>query len=91
MAGAATRDPPPFLLLAVTLMVLLRFVLPKVSILYRCLPWSLILIVITVFTFQLVLVFIFGVIVKVNGYPLWIPLIRESFSTFFHVTVLSPS
>jgi len=79
------------LLLAVTLMVLLRFVMPKVSILYRCLPWSLILIVITVFTFQLVLVFIFGVIVKVNGYPLWIPLIRERFSTFFHVTVLPPS
>ena len=78
------------LILALGLMVLTRFVMPKAPFLYRCLPWSLILLIITVFTFQLVLVFVFGVIVKMNGYPLWIPLIREGFSTFFNVTVLSP-
>jgi hypothetical protein len=78
------------LALSLGLMVLTRYVKPKAHFLYRCLPLSLILIVITVFTFQLVLVFIFGVIVKVNGYPLWIPLIREGFSTFFNVTVLNP-
>ena len=78
------------LILAIALMVLARFAMPESPFLIRCLPWSLILLVITVFTFQLVLVFIFGVIVKTNGYPLWIPLIRESFRTFFNVTVLPP-
>jgi hypothetical protein len=78
------------LLLAIALMVLTRFVIPENPLLLRCLPWAAILLVITVFTFQLVLVFIFGVIVKMNGYPLWIPLIRESFSTFFTVTVIPP-
>ena len=79
------------LILAIALMVLTRYIMPKSPLLYRCLPWSLILLVITVFTFQLVLVFIFGVIVKANGYPLWIPLMREGFRTFFSVTVLPPA
>ncbi|MDD1680398.1 MAG: hypothetical protein LUQ35_02175 [Methanoregula sp.] len=78
------------LVLAVALMTLKRYIMPKSPHLYRFLPWSLILLVITVFTFQLVLVFIFGVIVKANGYPLWIPLMREGFRTFFSVTVLPP-
>jgi hypothetical protein len=78
------------LILAIGLMVISRFILPDAPFLLRCIPWSLILLVITVFTFQLVLVFIFGVIVKVNDYPLWIPLIRESFRTFFSVTILPP-
>jgi hypothetical protein len=73
------------------LMILSRFFLFENHILLRLLPWSLILILITVFTFQLVLVFIFGVIVKMNGYPLWIPLIRESFRVFFSVTILPPA
>jgi hypothetical protein len=76
------------LILAIVLMALKRYIMPKSPLLYRCLPWSLILLVITVFTFQLVLVFVFGVIVKANGYPLWIPLLREGFRTFFSVTVL---
>jgi hypothetical protein len=79
------------LLLAIVLMLLTRFVMPNAPLLLRLLPWSLIVLVITVFTFQLVLVFIFGVIVKMNGYPLWIPLIREGFRTFFSVTVLPPA
>ena len=79
------------LILAVTLMVLARFVVPKVPLMLRFLPWSLILPVITVFTFQLVLVFIFGVIVKMNGYPLWIPLLREGFRTVFSVTIIPPA
>jgi hypothetical protein len=76
------------LILAIALMALKRYILPRSPFFYRFLPWSLILLVITVFTFQLVLVFIFGVIVKANGYPLWIPLLREGFRTFFSVTVL---
>jgi len=76
------------LILAIVLMTFKRYLIPKSPLLYRCLPWSLILLVITIFTFQLVLVFIFGVIVKANGYPLWIPLMREGFRTFFSVTVL---
>ena len=78
------------LILAIGLMVISRFIFPDAPFLLRCIPWSLILLIITVFTFQLVLVFIFGVIVKVNDYPLWIPLIRESFRTFFSVTILPP-
>lgn len=78
------------LIVSIALMVLGRYHIPKSPILFRCLPWSLILLVITVFTFQLVLVFIFGVIVKANGYPLWIPVVREGFRTVFSVTVLPP-
>jgi hypothetical protein len=78
------------LTLALAMMAAARFVAPGNRLLHRLLPWCLVLLVITVFTFQLVLVFIFGVIVKVNGYPLWIPLIREAFRTFFSVTVLPP-
>jgi hypothetical protein len=78
------------LALCSVLMVVSRFVLPENRLLIRSLPVMLILIVISVFTFQLVLVFIFGVIVKVNGYPLWIPLVREGFKMFFNVTVMPP-
>lgn len=56
----------------------------------KVLPYFMVLLIITVFTFQLVLVLIFGVIVKVNGYPLWIPLIRESIRTLFQVSILPP-
>jgi hypothetical protein len=72
-------------------MVVSRFVLPENRLLIRSLPVMLILIIVSVFTFQLVLVFIFGVIVKVNGYPLWIPLVREGFKMFFNVTVIPPA
>lgn len=78
------------LTLLIALMVIARQVRPVPPFILTCLPWSLILVVITVFTFQLVLVIIFGVIVKMNGYPLWIPLIRESFRTFISVNVLPP-
>jgi hypothetical protein len=78
------------LALCSVLMVISRFVLPENRLLMRCLPVMLILIIVSVFTLQLVLVFIFGVIVKVNGYPLWIPLVREGFRMVFNVTVLPP-
>ena len=49
-------------------------------------PYFLVLLFISVLTFQLVLVFIFGVIIKFNGYPLWIPLVEG----IFRVSVLPP-
>ena len=79
------------LIFAIALMVLVRSVMPNAPLLLRLLPWSLVLLMITVFTFQLVLVFIFGVIVKMNGYPLWIPLLREGFRTVFSVTIIPPA
>jgi hypothetical protein len=78
------------LVLSLILMSSARFLAPENRLLLRSLSWCLILLIITVFTLQLVLVLIFGVIVKVNGYPLWIPLIREGFRSFFSVTVLPP-
>jgi hypothetical protein len=79
------------LALCLVLMTISRFVLPENRLLTRSLPVMLVLIIVSAFTFQLVLVFIFGVIVKVNGYPLWIPLVREGFKLFFNVTVLPPA
>jgi hypothetical protein len=78
------------LLLSSVLMVISRFFRPENRSVIRILPYLLILMIVSVFTFQLVLVFIFGVIVKVNGYPLWIPLVREGFKVVFSVTVLPP-
>jgi hypothetical protein len=78
------------LLLCSVCMVISRFFPAENRALVSTLPYLLILVVVSVFTFQLVLVFIFGVIVKVNGYPLWMPLVREGFRMIFSVTVLPP-
>jgi hypothetical protein len=46
--------------------------------------------ILTALTFQVMLTFLVGVVVKFNGYPLWIPLIREGYNLFFHVNYLPP-
>ena len=88
--GAVNEGYMLFFKVAVVAELILAITLMKAQALYHAevtppLPLSplvLILLVITVFTFQLVLVFIFGVIVKANGYPLWIPLMREGSGRF---------
>ena len=78
------------LILCLGLMFIYRFYKKGNRFLYQALPYSLVLLLITVFTFQLVLVFIFGVIIKFNGYPLWIPLVENGFNTIFHVSTMPP-
>jgi hypothetical protein len=54
------------------------------------LPYLLVAIIVTVFTYQFMLTFIYGVIAKFNGYPLWIPLIREGYGLFIKIAFLPP-
>ena len=54
------------------------------------LPYVLVAIIVTVFTFQFMLTFIYGAMVKFNGYPFWIPVIREGYGLFIKVTFLQP-
>lgn len=76
--------------LCLGLMIVYRFYRTENRFIPLAIPYLLVLLIITVFTFQLILVFIFGVIVKFNGYPLWIPLVENGFSTIFQVSVLPP-
>jgi hypothetical protein len=50
----------------------------------------LVITVVTVFAFQFMLTFIASVVTKFNGYPFWIPLVREGYKLVFQVTYLSP-
>jgi hypothetical protein len=78
------------LVLCLGLMIVYRFYGNANRPLSQSLPNLFIVLLVTVFAFQLMLVFIFGVIIKFNGYPLWIPLIENSFNTIFHVSIRSP-
>jgi len=75
-------------ILCLGLMICYRFYRNENLFVPQALPYLLILLLITIFTFQMVLVFFFGVIMKFNGYPLWIPLVENSFNTIFRVSVL---
>lgn len=77
-------------LLCLGLMFIHRFYQKENRFVPYAIPYVLLFLLITVFTFQLVLVFIFGVIVKFNGYPLWIPLVEGGFNTIFRVSILTP-
>jgi hypothetical protein len=46
------------------------------------LSYLLVLIIVTVLAFQIMLTFLIAVAIKFNGYPLWIPLIREAHRLF---------
>ncbi|MDO8873988.1 MAG: hypothetical protein Q7V05_14860 [Methanoregula sp.] len=78
------------LILCLGLMFIHRFYRKENRFVPQAIPYLLVLLLIMVFTFQIVLVFIFGVIVKFNGYPLWIPLVENGFSTIFHVSIRPP-
>jgi hypothetical protein len=78
------------IMLCLGLMFIYRFFLNENRFVPQVLPYIFVLLIIAVFTYQLVLVFIFGGFVKFNGYPLWIPLIEKSFNTIVHVSTLPP-
>lgn len=79
------------IILCLGLMFIYRFFLNESPFLPQVIPYILVFLLITVFTYQLVLVFIFGEVVKFNGYPLWIPFIEKGFSTLFHASILPPT
>ena len=54
------------------------------------LPFIIILSVITVFTFQVMLTGLYGMIMKMNGYPFWIPIIREGINMFIVIQYALP-
>lgn len=49
-------------------------------------PCILIALIITVLSFQIMLAFVVGDTIKFNGYPLWIPLVREGHNMIFTIT-----
>ncbi len=54
------------------------------------LPFLLVLVIVTVFSFQIMLTSFYALIVKINGYPFWIPLVREWVGMFMEVRYLPP-
>jgi len=48
-------------------------------------PILLILVILTVFSYQIMLTSIYAWLVKTNGYPYWIPLVREGLSHFIMI------
>jgi hypothetical protein len=54
------------------------------------LPNLLVLMIITVFSFQFMLATLYGMLMKTNGYPFWIPLVREGINLFIYVQYIHP-
>ena len=54
------------------------------------LPYLIILMIITVFSFQFMLATLYGMLMKTNGYPFWIPLVREGINLFVYVQYVHP-
>ncbi len=69
-------------------MIIYRFYRNNDRFFLHALPYLLILLIITVFSFQIFLNSIYSMIEKFNGYPFWIPLIRDGFSLV--ITVNTP-
>jgi hypothetical protein len=72
------------------LMILYRFYLREDPFLLQAIPYLIVLIIITVFSFQFMLTSIYGLVQKFNGYPFWIPLVREGFRLIITVNYLPP-
>lgn len=53
-------------------------------------PYLLVLLFVTVLAHQLMLTSVYGILVKVNGYPFWIPLVREGVGLFIQVQYAAP-
>ncbi len=75
------------LLLILGLMVIHRLYRENTLFVLQAIPYLFVFLLIAVFTFQLVLVIVFGVLLKFNGYPLWIPVIENS----FRVSIQAPA
>ncbi len=56
----------------------------------RMVPLLMVLVIITVFSFQIMMTSLYALIVKINGYPFWIPIIREAVGLFLEVRYMSP-
>lgn len=54
------------------------------------LPCMIILILLTAFSFQFMLSVLYGMIMKMNGYPFWIPIIREGVNLFVVIQYTPP-
>jgi hypothetical protein len=53
-------------------------------------PHLLIFITIVVFSYQIMLTSLYALIVKINGYPFWIPIVREGVGLFLEVHYMAP-
>ena len=78
------------LLLCSGLMILVWFYRINDGLLFRAFPYLLVLTLITVLSFQFMLTSFYAMIEKMNGYPFWLPLVREGFNLFFVVHYLPP-
>ena len=78
------------LLLCSGLMILVWFYRINDGFLFRAFPYLLVLTLITVLSFQFMLTSFYAMIEKMNGYPFWLPLVREGFNLFFVVQYLPP-
>jgi hypothetical protein len=56
----------------------------------RAFPWLVILTIVTTFSFQVMLASFYGMIMKMNGYPFWLPLVREGVGLFIVIQYLPP-
>ncbi|OPX64504.1 hypothetical protein [Methanoregula sp. PtaB.Bin085] len=56
----------------------------------RMVPLFLVLVIIVAFSFQIMLTSLYGLLMKTNGYPFWIPLIREGVGLFLEVQYMAP-
>jgi hypothetical protein len=54
------------------------------------LPWLVILTIVTTFSFQIMLASFYGMLMKMNGYPYWLPLVREGVALFIVIQYLPP-
>ncbi len=78
------------LVLCLCLMIISRWYYPRFRIVTVLLPYIIILIILTVFSFQVMLTVLYGMIMKMNGYPFWIPLVREGVNLFVVIQYTPP-
>jgi hypothetical protein len=78
------------LVLCSLVMILFRFYRNGSRFLLPMLPCLIVLVIITAFSFQFMLTSFYSMVEKFNGYPFWIPLIREGFNMLITVNYLPP-
>ena len=71
-------------------MVLTRLRIGNAGDFSAILPIFLLVTIVAVFTFQIVVAFVMGDVLKFNGYPFWLPLIRDGYGLIFKISVMQP-
>jgi hypothetical protein len=71
-------------------MILARVLEDKNRFFLSALPWLVILTIVTTFTFQVMLASFYGMLMKMNGYPFWLPVVREGVGLFIVIQYLPP-